>query len=186
MQTDESLYNQYIAGEESAADILVEKYGDSLTVYINGYLHDLGESEDMMIEAFARVFAKSRPINGDGAFRAYLYKVGRNLALRYMKKHRLQTVDIGDFEPPCHILADTDLIRGERNRLLYSAIDKLRPEYREVIYLVYFEYMSYREAAKIMHKSEKQITKLLYNGKQSLKMTLTLAGFDPKTQLGEE
>ena len=36
--------------------------------YINGYIHDIHESEDLMIEAFARVFAKERPIDGKGEF----------------------------------------------------------------------------------------------------------------------
>ena len=56
--TDETLYRRYLTGEEQAANILVERYGDALTLYINGYLQDFHNAEDLMIEAFSLVFAK--------------------------------------------------------------------------------------------------------------------------------
>lgn len=82
MISDEMAYWQYLDGKEESADILVERYGDALTYYINGYIHDIHESEDLMIEAFAQIFAKERPIDGKGSFRAYLYKTARNLTIR--------------------------------------------------------------------------------------------------------
>ena len=140
----------------------------------NGYLKDIHEAEDLMIEAFSQIFAKERPITGAGAFQAYLYKTARNLALRHRKKYRLSFLrfDELDFEPQSDVLADTELSRRERRRQLYDALDKLKAEYREVLYLVYFEEMSYRNAAAVMNKSEGQITKLVYRGKQSLKAIL--------------
>ena len=35
MISDETAYRRYLDGEEKAADLLVEKYGDPLTLYIN-------------------------------------------------------------------------------------------------------------------------------------------------------
>ena len=77
MITDESIYQRYLDGEGSAADLLVERYGDMLTLYINGYIKDIHEAEDLMIEAFSKIFAKERPIAGNGSFKAYLYKTAR-------------------------------------------------------------------------------------------------------------
>lgn len=36
---------------DEAVDTLVEKYGDTLTLYINGYLKDIHEAEDLMIDS---------------------------------------------------------------------------------------------------------------------------------------
>lgn len=132
-----------------------------------------------MIEAFSQLFAKERPIEGAGSFQAYLYKTARHLALRHKQKHRLVflRLDELDFEPRSDSLIDTDLLRGERDRQLYDALEKLKAEYREALYLVYFEDMSYRDAATVMNKSESQITKLVYRGKQSLKVILEQEGF---------
>ena len=179
MISDEAAYRRYLDGEQNAANLLVEKYGDSLTLYINSYLKDIHEAEDLMIEAFSQIFAKERPVAGAGAFQAYLYKTARNLALRHRKKHRLSFLRFEelDFEPQSDVLADTELTRSERSRQLYDALDKLKVEYREALYLVYFEEMSYRNAATVMNKSEGQITKLVYRGKQSLKAILEQRGF---------
>ena len=68
MAEDERLYQQYLAGEEAAADELVARYGDTLTLYIHGFLGDLHEAEDLMIEAFALMFAKPRPVSEPGSF----------------------------------------------------------------------------------------------------------------------
>ena len=179
MISDETAYRRYLGGEQKAAELLVEKYGDPLTLYINGYLKDIHEAEDLMIEAFSRIFAKERPITGPGAFQAYLYKTARNLALRHRKTHRLRFLCFEElaFELQSGVLADTELSRAERSRQLYDALDKLNAEYREALYLVYFAEMSYRNAAAVMNKSEGQITKLVYRGKQSLKAILEQEGF---------
>ena len=178
--TDETIYQQYLRGETNAADLLVEKYADMLIFYINGYIKDVHEAEDLMIEAFSQIFAKERPITGEGSFKAYLYKTARNLALRHSKKHRhiFLWIDDLDFELPDKTLAETKVFRNERDRQLYAALDKLKPEYREAVYLIYLEEMSYRNAAAVMSKSEHQIKNLVYRGKQSLKAILEQEGFE--------
>ena len=58
MSTDEEFYKQYLCGDEAGLEALMKKYGDPLTLYINGYLHDVHEAEDLMIEAFSYLFTK--------------------------------------------------------------------------------------------------------------------------------
>lgn len=60
---------------------------------------------------------------------------------------------------------------------MYEAMEELKNEYREALYLVYFEEMSYRQAAGVMGKTENQITKLIYRGKQNSKKILDRKGF---------
>lgn len=129
MISDETAYRRYLDGEEQAAELLVERYGDALTLYVHGYIRDLHEAEDLMIEAFSQLFAKERPIGGEGSFRAYLYRTARNLAIRHLRGRRLclLRLDELDFEPPGDVLADTQLLRGERNRQLYAALETLMP-----------------------------------------------------------
>ncbi len=179
--TDEKLYRDYMNGCEEAASELVERYGDSLTLFICGYIHDEHEAEDLMIEAFARIFVRLRPIyeHNEGSFKSYLFKIGRNLALRYMGKSRLPFVGFEDvaFEPYEGAQAEMSVIQDEKNTVLYAALSKLKPEYREALYLVYIDGMNYTNAAKILGKNEKQITNLIYRGKQSLRTMLEKEGY---------
>ncbi len=80
-----------------------------LTLYINGVLGDIHEAEDLMIEAFAHIFARERPIQ-DGCFKAYLYKTRRNLALRCKTRRRFfLPLEELPFELPDEALAETGL-----------------------------------------------------------------------------
>ena len=87
MISDEELYRQYLSGDETGLEELIRKYDNPLTLYINGYLHDIHEAEDLMIEVFSYLFAKRPPIR-DGGFRAYLYKAARHMALRHKSIRR--------------------------------------------------------------------------------------------------
>ena len=179
MISDETAYRRYLNGEEKAADLLVEKYGDALVLYINACIKDRDEAEDLMIEAFARIFAKERPIKGAGAFKAYLYRTARNLALRHGRKRRFIYLryDEMNFEPQFDAPVEAELDRIEDRRQLRAALLKLKPEYREALYLVYLEQLSYRNAGAVMGKSEAQITNLVHRGKRSLKQILEREGF---------
>lgn len=53
MVSDEDLYRGYLCGEEKGLDELMIKYGNPLIFYINGYVHDVHEAEDLMIEVFS-------------------------------------------------------------------------------------------------------------------------------------
>ena len=63
-------------------------------------------------------------------------------------------------------------LREESARQLHCALNGLREEYRTVLHLLYFEELSYEEAAKVMKKSRKQIDNLVNRAKQALKARL--------------
>ena len=178
LNNDEALYRRSFGKDQSAAEKLVERYGDSLTFYVNGYIHDIRDAEDIMIDAFALMFVKMRPVGRAGSFKAYLYKTARNLAVRHKKGRRI-FINIDDvaFELKNDDKAEADIIRNERDRQLCGALERLKTEYQEVLYLIYFQDMSYREAGAVMGKSESQVTKLVYRGKQRLKSILEEEGF---------
>lgn len=60
MTCDESLYRQYLSGDDEGLNALMKKYGDPLTLYIDGYLHDVHEAEELMLDVFAYLFTKNR------------------------------------------------------------------------------------------------------------------------------
>lgn len=43
------IYNEYLSGDAKALERLVEYYGDKLTLYINGYVKNLHDSEDLLM-----------------------------------------------------------------------------------------------------------------------------------------
>ena len=55
-------------------------------------------------------------------------------------------------------------------------VGEMNPDYREVLYLTYFEGMSYAQAAEVTGKTVKQITNMVYRGKESLRRLLEREG----------
>ena len=158
MTCDESLYRQYLSGDDAGLEALMKKYGDSLTLYIDGYLHDVHEAEDLMLDVFAYLFTK-KPRIRDGGFKAYLYKAARHMALRHKSKRKpLFSLDTLTGEPEGRLLEEEVIRTEERNRILHFCMSEMNPDYREVLYLTYFEDMSYAQAAEVTGRTVKQIT----------------------------
>ena len=64
------------------------------------------------------------------------------------------------------------VLADKRKRTVHSAIAKLSEDMRVVIHLIYFEEMTYDEAAKVMKKNRKQVDNLLYRAKKELRIIL--------------
>lgn len=176
MACDEVFYRQYLNGDDAGLEALMKKYGDPLTLYIDGYLHDIHGAEELMLDVFAYLFTK-KPRIREGGFKAYLYKAARHMALRHRSKRRLMfSLDVLTDEPDGQLLAEEVIGTAERNRILHGCMGEINPDYREVLYLTYFEGMSYAQAAEVTGKTVKQITNLVYRGKESLRKLLEREG----------
>ncbi len=176
MTSDEELYRKYLRGDETGLEALIIKYDDPLTLYINGYLHDVHEAEDLMLEVFSYLFTK-KPRIRDGGFKAYLYKAARHMALRHKSRRRLFfSLDNLTEEPDGQTLVEEVVRTKERDQILHLCMAELNSDYREALYLTYFEGMSYLQAAEVMGKSEKQITNMVYRGKERLRGLLEREG----------
>lgn len=174
--TDEELYRRYLDGDEKSVDELMKRHEAALILYITGYLHDLHEAEDLMIEAFAYLFTK-RPAIRDGGLKAYLYKTARNMAWRHKHKWKIHfSLEVLEEEPESETLVEEAVQTAEQRRILHFCMEQLKADYREALYLVYFEGMSHAEASYLMGKSEKQIADLVYRGKKALKKKLEKEG----------
>ncbi len=175
---NETLYQQFLSGDETALFHLMERLGDPLVLYIYGYTKDFCEAEDLMIDVFSYLVAK-RPRVRENGLKGYLYKAARNMALRSLeKKKRYFSMQLDDIQELTDekTLVDTLVQTREKHEILHLCMDRLAQDYREAIYLVYFEDMSHREAALVMGKREKQVADLIYRGKKSLKTKLEQEG----------
>ncbi len=177
-ETNEVLYAAYLSGDGNALHVLMERHGNALTLYINGYIHDIHEAEDLMIEAFSRMI-HGKPRLVENGFKPYLYKIARNLALRHVDKRRRHSYfSLQDLEnePESKLLVEAVPLTEEQNRILHQCMEQLNPDYREALYLTYFENMSYAQVAQVMGKTTKQIDHLLERGKKALRPLLEQEG----------
>ena len=151
--TDEELYRSYLDGDETGLAALMDQYGNALTLYIDGYLGDIHEAEDLMIEVFSYLLVK-RPHIRDGGLKAYLYKAARHMALRH-KRRKPVVFSLENLaeEPEARTLVEEVIKNREQSHILHLCMEHLNAGYREALYLTYFEELSYAQAAQVMGKS---------------------------------
>jgi RNA polymerase sigma factor (sigma-70 family) len=176
--SDEELYRSYLkTGNEKAFRTLLERHREHLTLFLNGFVHNIDDAEDLMMDAFAVAASGTTRFRGKSSFKTWLYSIGRNLAISAIRKQRIRTTELTDdagYSPP----ADFEMLQEEKNRQLYAALDALKDDYRQVLYLMYFEDLTQDEVSAIMKKSKQQVYHLASRGRTALKAELERRGFD--------
>ena len=180
MLSDEALYEQYINGDDTALDALLMRYREGLTLFLMGFVRDIRDAEDLMMETFAMLLAREVTFGRRSSFRTWLFGIGRNLARNQVRRSLLRrTEPIPEKLPDdAEQEAEFTCLRQEQRRTLYAALNTLNEDYRTVLHLQYFEDMSPAEAAAVMKKTEKQVYNLTARAKQSLKRALERMGFN--------
>lgn len=176
------LYRRYLDGDESAFDEILLTYREGLTYFIYRFVNNVDVAEDIAADVFAYLIFKPKKYNFKVSLKTYLYMIGRSRALDWLRKEskrRHLPIESLYNEPSADasILEET-VINNDKKKRLHAAIKQLPENYRTATLLVYFENLSYKEAALIMGKNEKQIENLLYRAKHALKRILEENGYE--------
>lgn len=180
MDNGVSSYRRFLQGEDEGLVEIVRDYKDGLMLYLNSFVQNIHIAEDLAEDTFVKLIVKRPRFSGKSTFKTWLYAIGRNVALDYLRKNtKLPTVSAED---ALALLADeTDLVQNylqtEQNCLLHRALQGIKAEYRQVLYLIYFEGFRNEQVASVLGKSKKQVENLIYRGKLSLKQELEKEGF---------
>ena len=173
-------YRRFLEGDRDSFTELVTEYWDGLTLYLSGFAENIAEAEEFAEEAFLKLYTDKPEFSGKSSFKTWLFAVGRNTASHIIRKRRRNyEASIDDFyDISDKIDIEKNHIQEENKMLIYQQMEKLSPDYRQVLYLVYFESFSNTETADIMKKSERQVRNLLYRAKGALKILLEKEGFE--------
>ncbi len=178
MENGACLYRRYLAGDDSAFDSLMDLYHDGLILFINKLIGNYSVAEELAADTFVELLIHKKRFLGNSDFKTYLYSIGRHKAIDYIRKDaRKKTVTIDEvIELADDGRIEEDYIADETKRTLHRAIARLGEDYRAAVYLVFFEELSYEDAARILVKNKKQVDNLVYRAKAALKKILIEEG----------
>jgi len=181
MESSAGSYCRFLAGDESGLVEIIRDYRDGLILYLYSFTGDLRAAEELAEDTFVKLAVKRPRDKGGASFKTWLYAIGRNLALDHLRRSAARreapleaasarTSEAESLEQRC--------LRTERQQQLRRAMARLKPEYRQVLWLVYFEDFSLKDAARVMKKSTHAAETLVYRARQALKAEWIKEGFD--------
>ncbi len=180
MDNGASSYRRFQNGDDNGLVEIIRDYKDGLILYLNGFVSNIHTAEELMEDTFVKIAIKKPRFAGKSSFKTWLYAIARNVSIDYMRKNsRVQEVSIDKYRELLRDEEDLEksYFKEEQKILLHKSLRKLNPDYRQVLYLVYFEGFTNEEVAAVMKKNKRQIENLIYRAKQSLKVQLDKEGF---------
>ena len=178
--SDDELYRAYLSGDGAAGDELMLRHSGAVTAYIDAFIHNAQDAEELMLDCFA-VILVDKPDISEGNFRAYLFKVARNKAnhlwrLRFRRSEFDLDEETAETVPDTKATPEESAMKTEQNMALHRCLNRIAPQYREALWLFYFCDMSYAQIAKVMKCSTKRIEDLLRNGKARMRTEMEKEG----------
>lgn len=184
---DIKLYNEYLDGEKGAFELLYNKYKDKIQYFVYNIVKDYQKAEDITQDVF--VYVMQNKIKEGYTFKYYIYLVAKSRAYNQinMEKRRTEINEeyiLNGAEQVGQDVADI-VTKNEKRQEIIKAIDMLDDRYKNAIYLVKIEELTYQETAQILGESIQNVKNLIHRGKKELRKILIKKGFDEMSKVSK-
>lgn len=176
---DTKLYNDYLNGDENAFELLYNRYKSKIQYFIFNIIKDYEKAEDITQEVFLYIFQNNSKI--ECSFKYYIYLISKSRAFTYINKETRRTEIVEEYitsNNEIHEDVLETIVRNENKKEILNALNKLDDKYKNVLYLVMIEGLSYKETSKILGETMPNTKSLIHRGKKQLRAILVKKGFD--------
>jgi RNA polymerase sigma-70 factor (ECF subfamily) len=184
---DMELYNKYLDGDKDAFELLYNKYKNKIQYFIFNIVKDYQKAEDITQEVF--IYAMQNKVRDGYTFKYYIFLIAKSRAYNYinMENRRLEINEQYLSKEEEQIENDVANIieESEKRKELIDAINMLDDKYKNAIYLVNIEELSYKETAEILGESVQNIKNLVHRGKVNLRKILLKKGFNEMNKVSK-
>ena len=177
---DIKLYKEYLDGEKGDFELLYNKYKDKIQYFVYNIVKDYQKAEDITQDVF--IYVMQNRMKEGYTFKYYIYLVAKSRAYNQinMEKRRTEINEeyiLNGVEQVGQDVADI-VTKNEKRQEIISSIDMLDDRYKNAIYLVKIEELTYQETAPILGESIQNVKNLIHRGKKELRKILIKKGFD--------
>jgi RNA polymerase sigma-70 factor, ECF subfamily len=150
---------------------IYEPCRERLWKFILSFINNRFDAKDIMSETTLIAYESFDKINHDTAFLSYLFTTARRLIYRRTLFNK--RID-GSSKFEADDIANSDFGADNLQQLneLYAALDKIPKKQKEAIVLTAINGFSYSEAAEIMSTNIENIKKIVFRGREKLKILL--------------
>lgn len=171
-RADHELMARVARGDQTAFRLLSQRHAGPALGLARTIVGNDAIAEELVQEAFLRVWVNAPRWRPDAAFRTWLYRIVINLCLNEKRRAApLPLAAAGDPPDPAPG-PETELAARERDRLVAAAVAALPARQRAAIVLTYTQGLSNAEAADMLDTSVSGIETLLVRAKRALRAAL--------------
>ena len=161
-------------GNSKAFDIIFISYYPKVKKYINGFIHDEVEAENISQDIFMRLWDNRSNAKNIMNLNSYLYMISRNESLKVIAKS-IKYKDISEvaniYNPES---TDNDTFYNELLDVIQHEIDKMPERQKQVFEMSRRDGMSNDEIAKTLNISKRTVEKHICNALTDLKKVLLI------------
>lgn len=159
---DLAIVNRAKMGDQTAFAELMDKYKEPVYFLLLKMIKNTDDADDLTIEAFGKAFNRIHQYEPRYAFSTWLFKIASNNAIDFIRKKRVHVTSIdnaytnSDGESVSididggHLDPEEVLIKQQKVKAMRQVVEKLKPNYRELVIKRYFEELSYEEISEEM------------------------------------
>jgi RNA polymerase sigma factor (sigma-70 family) len=158
-QVDFKLVQLAVKGDQKSYAELMSRYKDSIYFMLLKMVNNRDDADDLTIEAFGKAFKNLHQYTPDFAFSTWLFKIATNNCIDFIRRKRKFTFSIDknmendsgqemQFEIKSPLLdPEEKMIKKQKAILMRDVVEKLKPRYKRLVELRYFQERSYEEIA---------------------------------------
>ena len=174
--SDGALVRRVLAGERQAFGILVERYQDRMLAYVRYMGFDEAEARDVAQDAFVRAFRHLRRCGDPERFSGWLFKIVSNVcrsAGARAARRATESLDAHSERLATEVASPDELAEaGWLKEQVRTALDRVPPDQREALVLMYLQGYSVEEIEQLTGASRSAVKMRLKRGRDALKARL--------------
>lgn len=174
------LIGRIAKGDRLAMQALFARHQVRVYRFVLRLVGNTAVAEDLISEVFLDVWRHADRFEGRSAVSTWLLAIARFKALSSLRRKPDEELD----EEAAGAIEDTSdspeaaLQKKDKGAALKKCLQKLSPEHREVIDLVYYHEKSVEEAAKIIGIPEATVKTRMFYARKKLSELLSASGID--------
>nr|WP_239587458.1 sigma-70 family RNA polymerase sigma factor [Bacillus pakistanensis] len=155
---------------------MMRNYGQEVLQLVYSYVKNQGIAEDLTQDIFVKCYKSLHTFKKNSKLKTWLWRIAINHCKDYLKSWYNNKVIVSESDLTYTLNKDKSIedtvIQKEEDEQLTSAVMNLPVDYREVIYLFYFEEMSIKEIANVTEENSNTVKTRLRRAKTILQEQL--------------
>lgn len=178
--SDESLIQRIAGGDRAAMAALYQRHSLRVHRFLVRMVRDAATAEELASDVFLDVWRQAGAFEGRSGVATWLLGIARFKALSHLRRRAPDALDDAAALAMADDADDPEVVaqKSDKAAVMRACLQRLGPEHREVIDLVYYHEQGVQEVAEILGIPANTVKTRLFHARRRLAELLAHAGVD--------